>query len=298
MGQTLGDRMKEYEYAFRYSLPRRSNTIIRIDGKAFSTFTKGMEKPYDLNLMGLMDQTARYLCQNIQGCKFAFVQSDEISLLLTDYNSETTDAWFGNKIQKIVSVAASMATARFNQLLLQNYFCGIGSNSIREHFSDDFVDFEDYEISVSSIINYMPLGENRFAMFDARAFILPNADEVINYFIWRQQDATKNSISMAAQSQFSHSSLQGVNSNQLQEKLFQEAGINWNDYPEGFKRGRCIIPETQYWVRSKSAKNRGNRIDSIPNVLEDGFVYYERSDWQVVAPPVFTQNKDFVRSLF
>ena len=114
---SLGDRMKEYyEDRTRIYLPRRTYTIIRIDGKAFHTYTRGLQRPFDERFIQDMDETACYLCKNIQGVKFGFVQSDEISLLLTDFDAITTDAWFDGNIQKMASVSASMATAKFNEL--------------------------------------------------------------------------------------------------------------------------------------------------------------------------------------
>lgn len=114
---SLGDRMKDfYENRTRNFLPRRTYTIIRVDGKAFHTYTKGLEKPFDQKLINDMDETACYLCKNIQGAKFAFVQSDEISILLTDFDRLNTNAWFDGNIQKIASISASLATAKFNEL--------------------------------------------------------------------------------------------------------------------------------------------------------------------------------------
>ena len=112
---SLGDRMKRYEYVSRNYLTRRVPVIIRIDGKAFHTFTKGMRKPFDRVLMSAMQETMRFLCANIQGCVFGYTQSDEITLVLTDYASIRTDAWFGYNVQKMCSIAASMATLAFNK---------------------------------------------------------------------------------------------------------------------------------------------------------------------------------------
>lgn len=193
--------MKEYyEIRNRRFLTRRTPVIIRIDGKAFHTYTKGLNKPFDEYLMEDMQLTLKYLCENIQGCKFGYVQSDEISLLLTDYDTLQTDAWFDYCQNKMESIAASMATAKFNNLRWQKY--GLGLNP---------------------------------ANFDARAFNIPKEDAV-NYFVWRQQDATKNSISMLAQSLYSHKELLGKNGNEMQEMCFQK-GVNWNDLSTSKKRG-------------------------------------------------------------
>lgn len=207
MTDNFGDRMKEYENAYRIKLPRRLPVIIRIDGKAFHTFTRDCEKPFDEDLTLAFWATCKHLAKEIMGTKVVYHQSDEISLLLTNYDKLTTEAWFDNNIQKIVSVAASEATAAFN---------------------DAYSEIKGKK---------MPS-----AKFDARVYVLPH-DEVTNYFLWRQQDASKNSISMVAQANFPHKELQGLNGKQMQEKLFQEKGINWNDLPVWQKRGVCVVKE-------------------------------------------------------
>jgi len=214
----LGDRMKGYEQTFRYKLLKRSYTMIRIDGKAFHTYTKGLPRPFDWDLVNDMDDTAKYLCEKIQGAKCAFVQSDEITLVLTDFDNINTSAWFDNTVQKMCSVSASMATAKFNQLRIKRL---ISAGKI-------LTDFDNI----------------RLAEFDARVWQVPTRGEVINNLIWRQQDTVKNSISSVAQSEFSTKELHGVNGDQAQEKLFTERGINWNDFDPKLKRGRLIVKET------------------------------------------------------
>lgn len=202
MKDQLGDRMKEfYENRTRHLLTRNTYTIIRVDGKAFHTYTKGLAKPFDEKLISDMDATAIYLCENIQGAKLGFVQSDEISILVTDFDKITTQAWFDNNLQKMCSISSSIATAKFNELR-----------------------------------------PGKIALFDSRVFQIPSSIEVENYFIWRQQDTVRNSISSVAQSLYSHKELNGKNSNELQEMIFQK-GINWNDYPSKYKRGRLIEKE-------------------------------------------------------
>ena len=113
--EAIGIRMKEdYEKRTQTHLMRRSYTMIRLDGKAFHTYTRGFKRPYDLGLMRIMDLTAITLCEKIQGAKLAYVQSDEISILLTDFETMKTDAWFDGNVQKITSISASIATAAFN----------------------------------------------------------------------------------------------------------------------------------------------------------------------------------------
>jgi tRNA(His) 5'-end guanylyltransferase len=269
MKDALGDRMKEfYEDRTRIKLPRRTFTIIRIDGKAFHTYTKGLERPFDEGLIEDMNATTAYLCKNIQGAKFGYVQSDEISLVLTDFDDLGTHAWFDNNLQKMVSVAASMATAEFNKLRLTRYM----KNSMI------FLESEDIE-------------KFKMAEFDARAFQIPFIDEVENYFIWRQQDAVRNSISSVAQSLYSPKQLHGVKTDQMQEMIFQK-GINWNDYDFRKKRGAVIAKvEVPVLVKTKEFVNDGEThvIDPTQVVM--------RNKWQVVETPTFTQDREFIKGL-
>lgn len=214
MKNDLGNRMKDqYESRTRHKLMRRCPTIIRLDGKAFHTYTRGLNKPYDLDFVRDMQQAAIYLCEEIQGVKCAYVQSDEISLLLTDYTTINTQAWFDYNIQKICSVSASYATAKFNQLRL----------------------FRDYLYQID-------LENQKLAQFDSRVFQIADHEEVVNYFIWRQHDAIRNSIQMLARSLYSHKELEYKSSNELQELCFQK-GVNWNNYHSNLKRGSYISKE-------------------------------------------------------
>lgn len=223
---SLGDRMKgQYEDRSRVMLPRRTYTILRADGKAFHTFTRHCQKPHDQRLADAMDAAAVALCEEAQGSCFGYVQSDEISVLLTDFTTIHTDAWFDGNLQKIVSVAASIVTGAFARA-----------------WSGD-----------------------KMPVFDCRAFTIPDPVEVENYFIWRQQDATRNSVSMLAQAHYSHGQLQKKNSADMHDMLHQK-GINWNDCSAGQKRGR-------------------------------GIVYTAERGWSVDADaPVFTQDRGYLRS--
>ncbi len=209
MGDSLGDRMKgHYEDRTRYMLPRRTFTILRADGKAFHSFTRHFEKPYDLTIVAAMNAAMAALCMEAQGAVIGYVQSDEISVVLTDFALVNTDAWFDGNLQKMVSVASSVVTWAFNDAL--------GVTKSR-------------------------------ALFDCRAFTIPDPVEVENYLIWRQQDATRNSIQGLAQSQFSANQLHGVGNAQAQDMLM-DIGINWNDRPTGDKRGRTAYRSEFGWV--------------------------------------------------
>lgn len=264
---SLGNRMKNYEYVSRIYLTKRMPVIIRIDGKAFHSFTKGFQRPFDEIFIKAMQETAKYLCKNIMGCKLAYTQSDEISLLLEDYERTETQPWFENNLQKIASVSASMATMAFNNAFADtvnerySYYTGINTDEWTggvEAFDKLFGNY------------FSKVG---IAMFDSRVFILPK-EEVCNYFIWRQQDASRNSIQMVAQSLFSHKQLQNKNCDQLQEMMFQEHNINWNDYATVYKRGSCIAKE-QYTKNGTT-----------------------RSRWIVDKNiPIFTQDRDYIDRL-
>lgn len=249
---SLGDRMKQYEDCYRTHLPIRTPIIIRVDGKAFHSYTAKCRKPVDMGLVDCMNDTAIALCEMVQGCQMAYVQSDEISLLVTNYQDINTQSWFDNNLQKMVSVSASVASVNFTY----NSYKIWGSIGVRE-----------------------PIPIIKPAYFDSRAFVLPK-EEVTNYFIWRQQDATRNSVQMLARSLYSHKQLENKNNSQLQEMCFQK-GINWNDCPTSQKRGRCI-------VKTKTMKEGVNP--------KTGEVFQaERSEWVIDNEiPIFSKDRMYI----
>lgn len=231
-------RMKEnYEHPYRIKLTRRMPVIIRIDGKAFHTFTRGFEKPFDNVLIKTMQDTMKYLCENIMGCKIGYTQSDEISLLITDYDTFTTQPWFDYNIQKICSISASMATLEFNRKFKENvdkYNSDIASLS----------NLQDPKLNVSNPIMPKYLSAIRKgAMFDSRCFNIPR-EEVTNYFYSRQIDASRNSIEMFGRAYFSDKELHKKNTSMIQDMVHEKYGLNWNDLPTTKKRGSCCIKET------------------------------------------------------
>lgn len=229
MKDDLGNRMKSfYEDKTRFYLCRKTNHVLRIDGKAFHSYTKGLNRPFDEDFIADMNETAKFLCSEIQGAKIGYVQSDEISIWFNDENSIDTDLWFNGNIQKIASVSASITTCKFNTLRSNRGF-------------------------------------DKPAYFDARVFTIPSLEEVVNYFIWRQNDAVRNSICSVAQSLYSHKELHGKNQNDQQELIFQK-GLNWNDFPSRQKRGSSI-----------------RRINGIWTVDDD--------------TPIFTSNRDYIRKV-
>lgn len=212
-------RMKEnYENRSKTFLTRRTPVIIRLDGKAFHTYTRGLDKPFDEGLIADMEATTKYLCENIQGVKLGYCQSDEISLVLTDYDDLQTQAWFDYNVQKVTSISASMATAYFNWLRLNRWLkTEAGQESVKEGI----------------------ITATQIAFFDSRVFNIPK-EEVANYFLARQKDAVKNSIAMLAQSLYSPKELHKKNQADMQELCWQK-GQNWNDLDYRKKRGCTII---------------------------------------------------------
>ena len=234
---SLGDRMKAYEGVPKIFLTKRTPAIIRLDGKAFHTFTKGLDKPFDDVLIQVMQKTMKYLCENIQGCVFGYTQSDEITLVLTDYAMPTTDAWFGYNVQKMASISASMATLAFNAFW-EEEIENLASQGL--HFGD-YYDDEILKAEANLMARIAIMKDKRMkATFDSRVFSLPK-EEVINCLIWRQQDATRNSIEAVGQANFSAKRLNKKTCNMIQDMLMTEKGINWNDFPVVCKRGNCLL---------------------------------------------------------
>jgi len=261
----LNKRMKQYEGCYKTIITPRSYVIIRLDGKNFSKYTKGLDKPFDEGFTDAMHKTALKLCEYFNA-KFAYTQSDEISLLITDIGgNNNTQPELGNVLQKLCSLTASVATARFNEVRNIQYL------------------MED--------ANMDPMGPplpNNTAYFDSRVFVVPNEDEVFNHMLWRQQDASKNSVSMAAHTHLGHNATMNKSTSEKQEMLFQEKGVNWNDYPVKFKRGVVITKET---YEKETPMHDGHEfIDVMEKVT--------RTRWVVNhGTPIFTENRDYLMNL-
>lgn len=234
--------MKGYESVSSYRLTPKIPVLARLDGKAFHTFTRTVlkaEKPYDTNLQECMVAAAKYVCANVSGVQVGYLQSDEISLLFTDYQNIFTQPYFNYGVQKICSVLASMAATSFMAKQLKIY-----------------------RDAIDTMLETLQI-----PAFDCRVFSLPR-EEVVNYFIWRQQDATRNSISMAAQAHFSTKELHKKSCNEMQEMLFKEHAFNWDKVPTRFKRGVSIIRNV-YEQEDKSLRTRWEPDYEIPKFTED-----------------------------
>ena len=249
VNDALGIRMKEYyEKIPRTKLMRRTPVAIRIDGKAFHTFTRGFKRPFDTILIKSMQETTKYLCENIQGCILGYTQSDEITLILADYRRFDSATWFDYEVEKLCSVAASMATMAFNKAFTNN----IHMIMTHFHYGDDVdeeivkseygLTDEDLELGSDFWEKRWTLYQQRMgtACFDARCFNIPK-EEITNLIYWRQLDATRNSIQMVGQAYFSHAELENKNQNDIQEMLWQKYNINWNNFPTHQKRGTCVV---------------------------------------------------------
>lgn len=278
-------RMKDnYENRQSHSLLRKVPVIIRIDGKAFHTYTKRLDKPFDSGLIQDMNETAIYLCKNIQGAKCAYTQSDEISILVTDYDDIKTEAWLDYDQSKVESISASLATGIFNQLRIFRQFT-----------------LTDIDAITTAHVGYWEDMNHKIANFDSRSFNIPKED-VANYFYARQKDAVKNSISMLARQYYSHKELENKNSSEMQEMIFQK-DINWNDLHWGIKRGRFIVKNTYangtliekpFYVKDNKICFEGlpspNQIEYIDLLNSISTI---RTRWEVIETPLTFNHKHF-----
>jgi tRNA(His) guanylyltransferase len=255
----LGDRMKRYEETTRFVLPRRTYTIIRVDGRAFHSWTRGLDRPYDLNFIQCIDAAAVALCEQISGAQFAYVQSDEISVLAVDFDKEDTQPWFNGNVQKWASIGASVATMVFNNVVM-GYLVHSG------------------DMATAKILLKQPN-----AVFDARVYTIPDPIEVENYFVWRQQDAERNSVMMLARAYASHKQLAGKKRAD-QHEIIHKAGDNWAKHPVRFKHGGV--------VRKLGVREWGKDVGPQPGrstALGNWFVDAET--------PVFTKDRQYLRNL-
>lgn len=216
--------MKELEKEYRTYLPKKSYAVIRVDGKGFSKYTKNLEKPFDWRFTECMRETALYLAENVDGAHFAYTQSDEISVVFSDLAGANTEWWFGGQVQKLVSIAAAMATAKFNSL------------------RDD----------------------DGLAVFDARVHHLDGENGVLNYVMWRQSDALKNSVGMLASHHFSHKQLQGVPTDKRMGML-REIGVDWRNLNPALQQGSWVHKEAQNRTVTFLRGGEAQTVDFVRN---------------------------------
>lgn len=278
----LDVRMKTYyEQIPKTKLMRRCPVAIRCDARAFHTFTRGFQKPFDDVLIKSMQETMKYLCENIQGCVIGYTQSDEITLVLTDYKKLTSSAWFDYEVQKMCSIAASMATMAFNKFFYKNV-CSFNSKNTRKWIED-----AEERKQMARYLDTLYKACDKGAMFDARVFSIPK-EEVANLIYWRQQDAIRNSVQMLGQAYFSSKQLHGKSTFAIKEVLEREKSVKWDNLPVHKQRGSCCIKET-YFVEHNDGKQvyfpDGDPIDG--EMLKGTY----RSRWVVDANiPIFKDN--------
>lgn len=262
----LDIRIKGYEKVTDQKLIRRMPVIIRLDGRSFHTFTRGFKKPFDDILIDSMQKTALYLCKNVQNCVLAYTQSDEISLLLIDYKDFDTQPWFDNRIQKIVSTSAALATMKFKEVF-ENNIEKFGYENIPDWDmggTNEWLTGQQQE-DLKYIQNLYFAIENKYRGFDSRCFNL-SKDEVANYFFWRQQDCIRNSIQMVGQANFSQKELQNKSTADIKEMLHDQKDIDFdNDFSIVKQCGTCVKCD-EYWYID----------DNIPTFKKEGREYIER----------------------
>lgn len=252
---SLGDRMKLYESAYNHTYPIRMPLILRFDGVHFHTNVKRWKctKPFDDDLIEAMQCTAKTLCESIAGAQIAYVQSDEITILVRDDMTNQSQPWYNKEINKILSVGAAKATNAFNYRW----------NQLR---------------GINSMLD--------MAEFDCRGMVVPE-NEIFSQILWRQQDASRNSVQMMGRAYFSHKELQGKCNEEIQEMLFQQHGINWNNIPTHYKRGACIIKIESPIIVPKR--------DSLGKIINDETETIMRPKWVVDNNiPIFTQDRDYI----
>lgn len=287
---SLAKRMKWYEDTQKTYLIRKMPVLIRMDGRHFHTYTRGFERPFDYILTEAMQRTMKYLCENVSGCVLGYTQSDEITLLLIDYKRTNQDAWFGYVKRKVETNSASMATMAFN-----NFFSDVLIEEITKQMVNATTDEERKNIQ-NHYCKYMK--KCGWASFDSRAWNLPEF-EVVNEFIWRQQDCTRNSIQSVGHANFSDKKMHGKNTSEIQDMLMLEKGINWNNFPTHLKRGSCCVKEDYFIPENQLPPEHRNNLK--PRTLdpeEDEYGVW-RSHWVVDKEiPIFTQNRDYVERRF
>lgn len=266
---TLQDKCDYFRSLSDYRITPNSYAIIMLDGRSFSKLIKNKyKKPFDKKFIDMMNETAKYLLQNIQGAKFAYVQSDEISILVTDFDTPETDAIFGYRLCKIQSICAAMAASKFNQLAVLNE---IGSRS----YDITKFDTEDTIYDASDV--YKLIETQKLVEFDCKAWSVPDYNTAFCHFLWRQNDCIKNSKQQAAQTYISHKDLMGLVTDDQIALLNEREGIDWNTaYNDGEKYGRLIYKEKKLCknlVPDTKGRNAAVMVEQeyIRNVWEPHF---------------------------
>lgn len=230
-------RMKTYENVPKNKLMRRCPVAIRLDGCHFKSFTKDFDKPFDIVFMKSMQETMKYLCENVQGCVLGYTQSDEITLILVDYEHLNSEAWFDDEVEKICSVTAGMASMAFNRIFYENTHEFVSENGYPHVQMLTVKQF--LLMKNEKLINAYRRAQKQGAYFDARCFNVPK-EEVANLIYWRQSCGRRNAIQAAGRAYFSNKELHEKNGDEI-IKMLRKKGIEWSAYSNDAVWGSCCV---------------------------------------------------------
>lgn len=277
---TLKDKCEYFRSLTDYKLTPNSYVIAMLDGRSFSKLIKNnFEKPFDKDFVEMMNNTAKFLCENVQGCKFAYTQSDEISLLITDFDTPDTDAAFGYRICKLQSILASLATSEFNRHLIKY--------QLEQTNTGDDYRFENVIDKINKV---------KLAQFDCKVWTVPDYNTAFCHFLWRQNDCIRNSKQQTAQTYLSHKELMGKQTDEQIEMLKAEKGIDWNTFEPGLKYGRLIYKERRLFKHLvMDTETAGLDGVSMTGLTEQEYI---RSVWSVFpATPFGVDENNVIRTL-
>ena len=246
---TLKDKCREYQKRRDYHVDADKFIIAHIDGRSFSKMIKNkFQKPFDRDFINMMNETASYLCAMVQGVHLAYVQSDEISLLIKK-NTPESDVFFGGRLCKMQSIIASLATAKFNQLMAAKTI----QNNMYEITLMDFEDTEDTVYSPSDCVDTVL--NMALCQFDCKVWDVDTANDAMAWFLFRNIDCIRNSKQQAAQTYLPHNVLLGLDSDTQIKMLLDEKGVDWNSFSGGEKSGRLIYREKEEKTHTFINKN-------------------------------------------
>lgn len=229
--KNLEDKCLHYRSLTDYQILPNSNVIAMVDGRAFSRLVKKrFILPFDDDFIHMMDETAKYVCENVQGCKLAYVQSDEISFLITDYDTPDSDSFFGYRLCKMQSIIASLATAKFNQ------------------------EFTKYQLKYSNLGVEQTMDELQLAQFDCKVWPVPSSNDAFAWFLYRQIDCIRNSKQQTAQTYLSHKELMGHEADEQIEMAKSQKGVDWNLFHDKYKFGRFVYQSEKHMSKELNGK--------------------------------------------
>lgn len=258
---TLKEKCEYYRSLTDYKLMPNSYVLVMVDGHCFSKLIKNkFDKPFDDLFINMMNETAMYLCENIQGAKFAYTQSDEISILITDFDTPKTDSFFSFRLCKMQSLIAAMATAKFNQMYAK--------------LANDYKGFDLKKFDMKEYPTYT---------FDCKVWTVPNANDAYAWFLYRQTDCIKNSKAQTAQTFIPHDTLKHLNADEMINLCKETKGIDWYDYPNDRKYGR-VIKKVETPPMEKDLPNGQHRV-------------FTRNVWTPVAANDLKEDDSLVRDL-